>query len=244
VLDRKTECCSRTMCGTCLYQNPRFQTYCPFCQISSAPTALPATGLRLPPTYTPASQGAGFRSWLDEAPPPYYDSDSDWMSGSRRLIISTATTSGSPPSDTEDAVHFVGAHDTLQSLSLAYKVPLSVLRQHNNLYSDPLLAARKWILIPKSHYSGPALSMPPDPEEEERKTKVRRWMVATKCADYSVATLYLKGSDYDLDVAVEAYRADEQWEKENPIKGKGKVQDRERRRARPAQSGSFTGQLL
>ena len=71
------------------------------------------------------------------------------------------------------------------------------------------------------------MSIPPDPEEEERKNKLRRWMVATKCADYEVAQLYLKGSDYDLDIAVESWREDERWEKEHPLKnddrkGKGK----------------------
>lgn len=92
---------------------------------------------------------------------------------------------------------------------------------HNKLHSDQLLAARKWVLIPSSHYNGPALSTPPDAEEEERKNKLRRWMVATKCADYNVAILYLKGSDYDLDAAIGAFKADERWEKDHPMKGKG-----------------------
>jgi hypothetical protein len=66
------------------------------------------------------------------------------------------------------------------------------------------------------------LSTPPDPEEEERKNKLRRWMVATKCPDYDVATLYLKSSEYHLENAIEAFKADEQWEKDHPMKGKQK----------------------
>jgi len=117
-------------------------------------------------------------------------------------------------------------------------VPLPILRAHNNIFSDSLLAARKYVLIPSSHYQGPPLSTPPDPEEEERKNKLRRWMVATKCPDYSVATLYLKGSEGDLELAVEAYKADEQWEKEHPMERKGK----EKRKGRGA-SSSIVGQL-
>lgn len=43
---------------------------------------------------------------------------------------------------------------------------------------------------------------------------------------YDVALLYLKQVDYDLEAAVEAYRDDERWEKEHPLKGvegKGKM---------------------
>lgn len=65
-------------------------------------------------------------------------------------------------------------------------------------------------------------------------------MVTTKCADYNVALLYLKGSDYDLEIAVDSYKADEQWEKENPMaKGKGKNGDHRRRPG----GGSLAGQL-
>ena len=201
-LDRRLECCSRTICATCQYKNSRFQTYCPFCQISSEPTALPSTGLRLPPSYASTSTTLG-----DDLPPSY-------------ASISALLANSSGPPETEDVVHFLSTEDTMPSLSLAYGVPLPILRIHNKVHDDQLLPARKWVLIPKSHYNGPPLSTPPDPEEEERKNKLRRWMVATKCADYNVATLYLKGSDYNLEVAVEAFKADERWEKDHPMKGK------------------------
>lgn len=238
---RRLDCCSRDICASCQYKNPRFQSYCPFCQISTGPSALPRDGLRLPPSYsktgvTPHSKN----TTRGDSPPPSYH-DSSTCSPRQQLWALEQNTA--PPVDTEDIVHFVSLEDSLQSLSLAYNVPISVLRLHNNVYSDALITARKWVLIPRSHYAGPPLSTPPDPDEEERKTKLRRWMVATKCADYSVATLYLKGTDYNLDIAVEAFKADEEWEKRNPLKENAKGKEIVNRRARLGRGGSLSGQL-
>jgi hypothetical protein len=220
--DRTLECCGRTICASCQYDNPRFQTYCPFCQISCGPSPLPANGLRLPPAYSTSSKSEAQQ--IQILPPAY-------------ASITAPAAAGSQPPETDGVVHFLTADDSIPSLSLAYQVPISVLRTHNSVFSDNLLMARKWILIPRSHYQGPPLSLPPDPEEEERKNKLRRWMVATKCPDYDVATLYLKGSEHNLEAAVEAFRADEQWEKEHPMKGK--------QRARPGRrtSSGLIGQL-
>lgn len=121
--------------------------------------------------------------------------------------------------------HHLHPTDTIASLSLAYAVPVQVLRSHNNLWSDHLLSARRTVSIPGSHYKG-GVSLSPDAvegeEETERKSKVRRFMVGTKCHAYDVAELYLKQTDYDLDKALQTYLADEKWEKENPFKGTGK----------------------
>lgn len=35
---------------------------------------------------------------------------------------------------------------------------------------------------------------------------------------YDIAILYLNQAKYDLDAAVEAYMADEKWDKENPMR--------------------------
>ncbi|KAK5945627.1 hypothetical protein PMZ80_002832 [Knufia obscura] len=194
---------------------------------STGPSALPAEGLRLPPSYRDDEKKP-----LD--PPPAYESltpRAQARLGGQAPIR--------PPADTEDTVHFLTPEDTLSSLSLAYRVPQDVLRKHNSLFSDSLLVARKFVLIPRSYYDGPPLSSPPDPEQEERKNKVRRWMVTTKCAEYSMAQLYLKGSQWDLDMAVEAFRADEQWEKDHPMDGKGKQKNRSRR----GFGSSLVGQL-
>jgi len=85
-------------------------------------------------------------------------------------------------------------------------------------------------------------------EEEVRKAKVRRWMVACKVAEYDIALLYLKQANYDLDAAIEAYKADERWEREHPMegsssKGKGKNRQSNGKRRFGASSG-LTDQLL
>ena len=87
----------------------------------------------------------------------------------------------------EDVLHFLDpAHDTILSLSLRYGVPKEVLRRTNSLFADHLLAARRTILIPGHFYRG-GISLSPQPiegeEEEIRKAKVRRWMVACKVAE-------------------------------------------------------------
>lgn len=47
-------------------------------------------------------------------------------------------------------------------------------------------------------------------------------MVACKVAEYDVALLYLEQANYELDLAIDVYKDDERWEKENPLQGKGK----------------------
>jgi hypothetical protein len=246
--DRHLDCCGRIICAACQYKNPRFETYCPFCQISSEPSALPQNGLRLPPAYsrTDGKPEKSLRSHLaDEhndtsAPPPY-------SSVAAHNRSSASTSDGpQPPTNTPDTIHHLSPSDTIPSLSLAYNVPAPILRSHNALWADHLVSGRKYILIPASHYTGPPLSQPPDPAEEERKVKVRRWMVATKCADYGVAELYLKGADGDLEMAVEAWRADEEWERRNPLgkgKGNGKGMGEGRRRKGSGIGGGLVGQL-
>lgn len=64
-------------------------------------------------------------------------------------------------------------------------------------------------------------------------------MVATKCAEYNMAQLYLKGSHWDLNMAIEAFEADEQWEKDHPMAGKGKHKDQRKR----SFGSSLVGQL-
>lgn len=227
-LDRQLDCCGRTICGTCQYQNPRFKAYCPFCQFSSEPSALPAEGLKLPPSYREDERPGR------TDPPPAYDSLAAQSSNGNGQHATVR-----PPENTEDTIHFLSPDDSVQSLSLAYRLPQDILRKYNALFSDSLLTARKFILIPRAYYNGPPLSCPPDPEEEERKNRVRRWMMATKCAEYNMAQLYLKASSYELDAAIEAFKADEQWEKEHPMEGKAKQKSPSRRRF----GSSLVGQL-
>ncbi|KAH6681809.1 hypothetical protein B0J14DRAFT_223347 [Halenospora varia] len=233
VYDRRLDCCSRVICGDCIYRNSRFATYCPFCQISTTPSPLPQ-GLKEPPSYTPQTPSSS-----SEAPQP---AGSDELPSYSSLnVISPTPTEKSAPS--EDVLHFLDhTTDNLTSLSFRYSVPISALRKVNNIHSDHLLLARRSILIPGEYYKG-GVSLNPRPvegeEEERRKAIVRRWMVRCKVSEYDVALLYLKQVDYDLEAAVEAFKDDERWEKEHPMeanrKGKGRVKhDLGRRR--------FTGQ--
>lgn len=204
---RHLPCCSRSICSPCLRSNPRFESYCPFCQLTTGPSSLPQ-GLRDPPAYeeSPAAP-APPRRHLDDAPPTY---DSLQRADERA----------------PDVTHHLHATDTIPALSLAYHVPAAVLRQHNRLTSDHLLSARRTLSIPASHYKG-GVSLSPRPveseEEREKKLKLRRFMTGTKCAEYDVAEVYLREAGGELERALERWREDEKWERENPMgKGKGK----------------------
>ncbi|KAI9890282.1 MAG: hypothetical protein M1814_004317 [Vezdaea aestivalis] len=191
-------------------KNERFNSYCPFCQIAASDNPLPQ-GLREPPPYSPPQIGQiqerGDGVSENDQPPPY---SSEAAQPHRR---------GRP---SEDVLHYVDfAHDSLPSLALRYRVPLNILRHKNGLFSDHLISARKTILIPGEYYCGPSLSpkLVEGEEEELRKSKVRRWMLACKVAEYDVALIYLDQCKYDLDQAIDKYLADEKWERENPLKG-------------------------
>lgn len=204
---RQLPCCRRFICADCMRRNPRFEQYCPFCQISSEPSALPQ-GLRDPPGYSsPSSSPKRKPVELKEDEPPAYSSlNSDHTN------------------DQDDVIHNLRPDDSIASLSLAYNVPVSVLRSHNTLFSDHLLSARRTIAIPSSHYRGPSLSSEPVESEEEieRKSRIRRFMMQTKCHEYNLAELYLKNSGENLEKAVRNWEDDERWEKENPMKKKEK----------------------
>lgn len=165
--------------------------------------------------------------------PPSYREDEKVPRAEEKKIIG-----GEPPSysevekqEKEDVVHHLHhPRDTIQSLSLSYNIPPSVLRSYNNITSDNLLLARHTILIPASHYSGPSLSdtLQISEEEEERRRKIRRFMVNCKVSEYDVAVLYLGQAGWAMDKATEAWQEDERWEKEHPLQpkvnkvGKGK----------------------
>jgi len=170
--ERRLDCCGRAICARCITDNPRFATYCPFCQVSSVPSSLPQ-GLRDPPAYSPPSgEQAG-----DELP-PYSASDSRQLSSEK---------SGANEQDAPDVLHFVDPNnDSIASLSLRYGVPVGALQRTNSLYANHLLAARRTVLIPGEYYKG-GVSLSPRPlegeEEEMRKGKLRKFMVGCKVAE-------------------------------------------------------------
>ncbi|KAH9900357.1 hypothetical protein F4778DRAFT_137672 [Xylariomycetidae sp. FL2044] len=218
--NRTTECCTRVICGKCIDENSRFRTYCPFCQISQTDTVLPP-GLKTPPSYEFAtSSSSASKISPSHAPPPYTP-----------LAIRPPLSSEDkkvPPEEepAQDISHFLNhSHDTVTSLSLRYGVPAPVLRRANNITSDHLILGRRTVIIPGEFYKG-GVSLSPRPiegeEEEARKAKIRRWMVGCKVHEYDVAVLYLEQAGYNLDLAIEAYRADEEWERTHPVNGSGR----------------------
>ncbi|KAF6238488.1 hypothetical protein HO173_003456 [Letharia columbiana] len=222
VQDRRLECCGRVICGKCIADNPRFASYCPFCQVSSGPSSLPQ-GLRDPPAYSPPPSPRPAHATLASPPdseePPAYSA----LNIFTPLREEYRSASEAPA---EDVLHFLNpSQDSLLSLSLRYGVSQDALRRKNGLFADHLLAARRTILIPGEFYKG-GISLSPEPMESEeegiRKAKVRRWMVACKVSEYDIALLYLQQSDYNLGLAVEAYLADEKWEREHPMAGASK----------------------
>ena len=178
-----------------LQENPRFASYCkpvgepqdqheclttpgPFCQISSAPSSIPC-GLRDPPAYSPPPSPRPSYATLatTEEPPPYTSAP----------LLEKISEKGPDSQPAEDVLHFLNpATDSIPSLSLRYGVPQDALRKSNGLFANNLLAARRTILIPGEFYKG-GVSLSPTPiegeEEEIRKGKVRRWMVACKVAE-------------------------------------------------------------
>ena len=221
---RRVSCCGRAICTKCIDSNPRFSTYCPYCQVSSKPTSVPQ-GLRDPPAYSPAESPPTFHfdtppaSDTDSERPPAYSTSNP--AGSQIFDIPTDAKKAAP---SPDVLHFLHPNDTVSSVALCYRVPLQALRALNSLFSDSLLQARRTILIPGAYYQGPSLSPRPveGEEEEARKGKVRRFMMTCKVAEYDVALLYLEQCDYDLDEAVTRFQEDEQWEKEHPLEGSTK----------------------
>lgn len=233
--ERILPCCGRAICSECITKTPRFATYCPYCQVTNEPSALPQ-GLRDPPAYSspppsPKRQDISYHDDMagSEDPPAYTANDNQ-----------SNSTGESSSKTVPDVIHHLARDDTIASLSLAYNVPATVLRQHNSVYSDHLLSARRTISIPSSHYRGESLSPNPidDPEESERKANIRKFMVGAKCHKYEEAELYLKQSDENVDKALEQWREDEKWEKENPYNAKSKA------KVRMKSGGGLSSQLL
>ena len=176
---RHLDCCGRSICARCLNQNKRYETYCPYCQISIEPSTLPQ-GLRDPPAY----------SSLDDRlpPPPEKQPEDDELppysaNGDSRPVLDEKSKHDDEPAP--DVLHFVAPEDSIRSLALAYNVPINALRKTNNIFSDHLVQARRTVLIPGEYYKGPSLSARPleGEEEEARKHKIRRWMVACKVSE-------------------------------------------------------------
>ncbi|KAI0013677.1 hypothetical protein F4779DRAFT_625172 [Xylariaceae sp. FL0662B] len=218
--DRQLECCPRVICGRCIHTNSRFNTYCPYCQVSLTETTLPQ-GLKDPPSYTSLVASSSSKGASARAPPPPYTPVATRQPPGPEDEKSVPLDASEEPA--EDILHFLNhEHDTVSSLSLRYGVPASALRRANNITSDHLIMGRRTVVIPGEYYKG-GVSLSPRPidgeEEETRKSKIRRWMVACKVHEYDVAVLYLEQAGYDIEMATEKYFADEAWERAHPVQG-------------------------
>ncbi|ODQ54530.1 hypothetical protein SAICODRAFT_70234 [Saitoella complicata NRRL Y-17804] len=192
-----TSCCKTFVCPSCTKKNPRFASYCMLCQLPIDPSLQPS--------------------------PPAYESELPTYEVALTLPPSeTARVTKANGKGKEEAgvVHYIRPTDTLISLSLAYHIPLPLLRTHNSLFSDHLLPGRHTILIPSSHYTGPSLSPSPDPDAG-RKSMVKRFQCRTKCVEWEVARWYLEGSGWREEEAVRRWQEDDAWERAHPKEGSG-----------------------
>lgn len=211
IYDRRLPCCERIICAECIANNQRYETYCPFCQISTSAGALPKEGLREPPGYGTvagsSSKALDEKLKEDNAEPPSYEDVEKEEKGR----------------DGEgDIIHHLLPTDTIPSLSLLYNLSPTLLRSHNKLTSDHLLHARNTIRIPRSAYSGPSLSPKSHLSDEdiERRRTLRRFMVAAKVSDYDIAKLYLEDAGWEEGLAMERWREDAEWEREHPLEAR------------------------
>lgn len=167
---RSLECCGRSICQRCLNSNKRYENYCPHCQITTGHSSLPQ-GLKEPPAYS---------SLEHHLPPSTANEKEELPAYSAHQAVQ------SPHEKSNDILHFLRPNDTVTSLSLAYAVPINVLRRANNIFSDHLIQGRKTMLIPGEYCQG-GVSLSPQPvegeEEEAKKNKLRRWMMACKVSE-------------------------------------------------------------
>ncbi|CAK7274124.1 thiamine biosynthetic bifunctional enzyme [Sporothrix epigloea] len=244
---RQLPCCDRVVCSRCLTiatapplsLSSSGKHNKPERTLSGPVKDLLPPGLKPPPPYRPrsANPAGGGTAQNDAAPPPY---DALPAASSASELASAGEKRDVP------VLHYLDhSRDTIASLSLRYNVPADRLRKANHLTADYLLQARHVIQIPLSGRGREAVteSQSPRPVDDEaelrRKTAIRRFMVACKVVDYDLAVLYLEQTvsrrarrnnrsdaslrhvdddgDYDLQAAVEAFTADEHWEKSHPM---------------------------
>lgn len=148
-------------------------------------------------------------------PPAYEEEESTTV----RSTVTTALLSEKPAPQSQfgEIIHYVQPGDTVASLSLHYSVPVDVLRKSNNIFSDHLLAARRTVIIPPGFFAGTSRNpLPPGGmEEDQKRVKVKRFQVATKCVESKVAEFYLMEASWDLERALLQWAEDDEWEKKN-----------------------------
>ncbi|BFZ55303.1 hypothetical protein PYCC9005_002343 [Savitreella phatthalungensis] len=209
-----TPCCRRFVCRRCVTRTPRYGTYCVLCQLPidvgmSASGDVGDADEMLPPAYDAA---------VRDAPPYSVHHQHDAKHEGREIS----------EKETIHAVqHYVRPDDSVRSLALAYNVDVQSIRQANNIFSDHLLGARPWVMIPGAHRS---LSAAP-PADEQEKVRLKKFMVQTRCTDYDMArcecnslcfeyltdldAAYMMECDYVLADAIARFNADTAWQNQS-----------------------------
>jgi len=115
--------------------------------------------------------------------------------------------------------HIIKYTDTLRGLSLKYKVTPDEIKSANRITKDEDIWSHHVILVP---YNGQLLRELNNDEKEKyrdemRKRLVRRLMKTAKCTE-AEAVYYLQINAFNLDNAVEEFKADIEWESQNQYK--------------------------
>ncbi|CAI2179658.1 14562_t:CDS:2, partial [Funneliformis geosporum] len=153
--------------------NPRFYTYCPFCQ-KVALTCERNNKLDNLPTYEEVI-------YNDLNNSNFLKANSFNEKSNEKLSFGT--------------IHHVKKNDTLVGLAFRYGVEIADIRKANRLFDDKIIA-RSTLIIP--NYDGPSLSEKLS-EEEENKILVKRFQIQSKCIDPIEAKFYMEQSNYNIE---------------------------------------------
>eukprot|EP01091_Cochliopodium_minus_P017546 TRINITY_DN6900_c1_g1_i1.p1 TRINITY_DN6900_c1_g1~~TRINITY_DN6900_c1_g1_i1.p1 ORF type:complete len:286 (+),score=80.91 TRINITY_DN6900_c1_g1_i1:53-910(+) len=140
---------------------------------------------------------------------PYNENSKDQNDNNNPSAPSLEEIQNITPKNPEDEkkYHFVKSGDTLAGIALRYSVSISSLKQQNNLYSDSIFHLSK-LLLP-----GNAKVISTTPLTNSGaiiKDFVSRTGVSSEEAKY-----YLDETNYDLDLALEEYNEERNWENKN-----------------------------
>lgn len=102
--------------------------------------------------------------------------------------------------------HVVLDSDTLQGLCLRYRVSAVTLRQYNN-FSGTSFKCKKYLRIPIEP------GLPVQVQQLSRDVLLQRFKNDTGESEKE-ARCYLEESDWDIKLAIQAWRGDENWESE------------------------------
>jgi len=111
--------------------------------------------------------------------------------------------------------HEVRDTDTLPGIALKYNTTTQAIKQLNKLASDHVFT-RRYLYIPHDGQT----PLPEQTPDEVSETTVRRrllkdFMKASKISSKEEAEYYLDESDWNLEMALEVYQKDIEWEKQN-----------------------------